>query len=125
MYLLIDECCGKTLVAVAETLGHAAQRTRDVAALRAGAADRTIFDFARRHGAILVTINVADYVSLASRGRAHPGVILMPSVIGPKLGRLFRAVLPIAEEGVRDQSNMFVEIDENRRVISFQLPEKS
>jgi hypothetical protein len=101
MYLLIDECCGKTLVAVAETLGHAAQRTRDVAALRAGAADRT------------------------SRGRDHPGIILMPSVIGPKLGRLFRAVLPIAEDVFRDQPNMFVEIDENRRVRSFQLPEKS
>jgi hypothetical protein len=33
MYLLLDECCAKSLVAVAEALGHSAQRTIEVADL--------------------------------------------------------------------------------------------
>ena len=57
MYLLIDECCGKVLVTVAHRRGHTAQRTSHVRALGRGAEDRTIFDFARRQGAVFVTIN--------------------------------------------------------------------
>jgi hypothetical protein len=33
MYLLLDECCGKALVAVAKEAGHLAQRTIEVPAL--------------------------------------------------------------------------------------------
>ena len=122
MYLLIDECCGKGLVAVAHRLGHTAQRSREVAALGRGADDRTIFEFARGNGAVFVTINRTDYMALAAYGRDHPGVIVLPSVVGRELARLFRRVLPVAEAVFRDGTNMFVEIDARGRVASFQLP---
>jgi predicted nuclease of predicted toxin-antitoxin system len=122
MYLLIDECCGKSLVGVAEALGHTAQRTKEVAALGAAATDAAIFEFARRNGAILVTINMSDYVDLAFYGGHHPGVILLPSVIGRQLSRLFRVVLPVAERLMQQDRNTFVQIDANRRVTSFRLP---
>jgi len=79
-----------------------------VAALGRGAEDRTIFDFARRHGAIFVTINRTDFVSLASYGRSHPGVIVLPSTLDKEVARAFRAVLPIAEAVFQSSSNMFV-----------------
>lgn len=122
MYLLIDECCGKALVAVAERLGHTAQRIQDVAALGRGCDDRIIFEFARKHGAVLVTIDRSDYASLANHGRNHPGVILLPSALGKDLARLFRSVLPVAERVFARERNTFVEIDARRRITSFRLP---
>jgi predicted nuclease of predicted toxin-antitoxin system len=122
MYLLIDECCGKALVAVAHRLGHTAQRSRDVAALGSGADDRTIFEFARRNEAVFVTINRTDYVALAAYGRNHPGVIVLPSVAGRELARLFRIVVPVAETVFHSGGNMFVEIDARRRITSYRLP---
>src|SRR6266852_7400608 len=109
MYLLIDECCSKSLVTVAEALGHTAQRIQDVSALGAGSADRTIFDFARTRGPVFVTINRTDFVAIASYA-AHPGVIVLPSVRGREIARLFKAVLPTAEELLRSEPNTFVEI---------------
>jgi predicted nuclease of predicted toxin-antitoxin system len=122
MYLLIDECCGKALVGVAHRLGHTAQRTREVAVLGGGADDRTIFDFARRNEAVFVTINRTDYVALAGHGRPHPGVIILPSVAGRELARLYRCVLPVAERVFARSENMFVEIDRRGRITSFRLP---
>jgi predicted nuclease of predicted toxin-antitoxin system len=122
MYLLIDECCGKALVSVAHRLGHTAQRTHEVAALGRGADDRTIFDFARRYGAAFVTINRTDYVALAKYGPPHPGVIVLPSVLGRDLARLFRRVLPVAERVFASSENMFVEIDVRGGITSFRLP---
>ena len=52
---------------------------------------KPIFEFARRHGAVLVTINRADFADLAGLGRDHPGVIILPSVVGQELATLFRA----------------------------------
>jgi predicted nuclease of predicted toxin-antitoxin system len=75
MYLLIDECCGKALVSISHRLGHTAQRTREIGELGSGADDRRIFEFARRNGAVFVTINRTDYVALAAYGRPHPGAI--------------------------------------------------
>jgi predicted nuclease of predicted toxin-antitoxin system len=122
MYLLIDECCGKALVTVAQRLGHTAQRTSNVRALGRGAEDHTIFDFARRHEAVFVTINRTDYVALAAYGAAHPGVILLPSVAGRELARLFRTILPAAQRVIESRENMFVEIDVHARITSFRLP---
>jgi predicted nuclease of predicted toxin-antitoxin system len=122
MYLLIDECCGKALVTVAHRLGHTAQRTSNVRVLGRGAEDRTIFAFARRQGAVFVTINRTDYVALAAYGPPHPGVILLPSVAGRELARLFRIVLPVAERVIESGENMFVEIDARAGVTSFRLP---
>ena len=121
MYLLIDECCGKSLVTAAESLGHTAQRTRDVATLGPGAADRDIFAFARANGAVFV--NRGDFLDLARHGRdPHPGVIVLPSVRGHELARLFRTVLPVAERIMAKTSSMFVEIEPRGRVSSFLLP---
>jgi predicted nuclease of predicted toxin-antitoxin system len=80
MYLLIDECCGEALVSISHRLGHTAQRTREIGELGSGADDRRIFEFARRNGAVFVTINRTDYVTLAAYGRPHPGVIILPPV---------------------------------------------
>jgi predicted nuclease of predicted toxin-antitoxin system len=122
MYLLIDECCGKALVSIAHRLGHTAQRTRQVAVLGQGADDSAIFAFAREYGAVFVTINRTDYVALAAYGPPHAGVIVLPSVAGRELARLFRRVLPVAERVIAGSENMFVEIDVRGRITSFRLP---
>jgi predicted nuclease of predicted toxin-antitoxin system len=122
MYLLIDECCGKALVTVAENLGHTGQRTRDVVELGSGADDQSIFAFARAHGAVFVTINRTDFMDLAAYGWDHAGVVVLPSVLGRDLARLFRTVLPVAEAVFASRPNMFVEIAETGRITSFQLP---
>jgi predicted nuclease of predicted toxin-antitoxin system len=122
MYLLIDECCGKALLSVAHRLGHTAQRTREVGELGHGADDRRIFEFARHNEAVFVTINRTDYVALAAYGLPHPGVIILPSVAGRELARLFRRVLPVAERVFESGANMFVEIDVRERITSFRLP---
>lgn len=122
MYLLIDECCGKGLVSVAESLGHTAQRTREIGALGPGAPDRDIFAFARASGAVFVTINRADFADLARYGpEPHPGVIVLPSALGQELARLFRAVLPVAERAVTATAGLFVEIDRRGRITTYRL----
>ena|ERR1043166_8720840 len=108
MYLLIDECCGKALVSISHRLGHTAQRTREIGELGSGADDRRI--------------NRTDYVALAAYGRPHPGVIILPSVAGRELARLFRRVLPVAERVFGSGESMFVEIDARERITSFRLP---
>ena len=66
MYLLIDECCGKRLVTIVESLGHTAQRTQHIPLLGSGADDRTIFEYARMSGANLVT---DMFVEIGANGR--------------------------------------------------------
>lgn len=122
MYLLIDECCSKALVQVAEKLGHTAQRTVEVRELGSAAADKEIHAFARRHDAIVVTENAADFIKLAGAGKGHAGMILMPSVFGKQAAALFKAVLPVAEQVFAHKPNMFVEIDETGKITSFELP---
>jgi hypothetical protein len=70
----------------------------------------------------LVTINRTDYVDLAAYGPPHPGVIILPSVAGRALARLFRRVLPVAERVIETGENMFVEIDRRGDITSFRLP---
>ena len=122
MYLLLDECCGKALVQVAEDAGHTAQRTVEVAVLGRGAPDNDIFDFARRQGAVLVTVNRGDFISLANLGRQHPGVILIPSLPAAKLKPLFQAVMSAAELIFAQGPNQFIEVDAHGVVTSFTLP---
>lgn len=119
MYLLIDECCGKALVRVAEDLGHTAQRTRDIAELGQGAADWEIFRFARKAGAILVTANCRDFEALASHEAPHPGMIFVPPILGGELARLFRIAVPIAETIFDGSENQVVEVQESGRIFSF------
>jgi predicted nuclease of predicted toxin-antitoxin system len=122
MYLLLDECCGKSLVQVAEDVGHTAQRTVEVAVLGRGAPDNDIFDFARRKGAVLVTVNRGDFISLARLGREHPGVILIPSLPAAKLRPLFLAVVSAAAAICAQGPNQFVEVDADGVITSFTLP---
>jgi predicted nuclease of predicted toxin-antitoxin system len=110
MYLLIDECCSPGLLTVAVKAGHAAQLTREVAELGPAADDDAIFAFARRHEAVLVTVNAYDFRDLA-RYRDHAGVIIVPSIREPRQSRLFRAVLPVAVGVFGSARSRFVEID--------------
>jgi hypothetical protein len=48
--------------------------------------------------------------------------LLIDECCGRELARLFRRVVPVAEEVFRDGINMFVEIDTRGRVTSFRLP---
>lgn len=121
MYLLIDECCSDGLRTVAEKLGHVAQLTKQVAELGRGQGDAMLFDFARAHGAVLVTVNAVDFLDLA-RYRDHSGVILVPSVREPRQSRLFRRVLPVAERLLAASPGMFVAIDAQGIIHSFRLP---
>lgn len=94
MYLIIDECCGKKLREVAANLGHAAQRSIEIEQLGRGAADADIFAFAVVNRAVVVTINQGDFLALAKQSSARPGLILLPSLPGSELAKLFRATLP-------------------------------
>ena len=121
MFLLIDECCGKSLVVVAQQFGHSAQRSIEVQALGRGASDAEIVEFARRHGAVIVTNNSADFLAAAA-GIDHPGMILLPNVVGKTAARLFRHVLPIAGRIVAERRGAFVSVDEQGEVETFILP---
>lgn len=80
MFLLLDECCAKSLIRVAEQEGHTAQRTTDVGELGPAATDHDIFLFARRSGAVLVTINAGDFLRLSKPHSDHCGLLLLPSL---------------------------------------------
>ena len=121
MYLLIDECCSDGLRTVAEKLGHTVQLTREIAALGRGQGDSVIFDFAREHRAVVVTVNAADFRDLA-RYREHPGIILVPSVREPEQSRLFRHLLATAEHLLAPGSSTFIEVDAKGVIRSFRLP---
>jgi len=94
MYLIIDECCGKKLVSVAEDHGHVAQRSIEIAELGQGASDADIFLFAVANGAIVLTINQGDFLALAKQFNSRPGLVLLPSLRGAELAKLFKSVLP-------------------------------
>jgi predicted nuclease of predicted toxin-antitoxin system len=111
MFLLIDECCGKGLVSVAEAAGHVAQRTIEVAQLGRGASDADIFGFAAAHGAVVVTINQGDFVNLSGRAARGAGLILMPNARGTELARIFRAGLPAAAMILAARPTTMVSID--------------
>lgn len=93
MFLLIDECCAKALSAVADSLGHAAQRTVEVPELGHAASDQDIFAFATGAGGVVVTVNQADFIRLADRYTPSCGLILIPAVRGADQVRLFRSAL--------------------------------
>lgn len=93
MYLLLDECCPKALVGIAEDLGHSAQRTIEVEALGRQASDPDIFSFACAVGAVIVTVNRGDFLNLATHRPDHPGLILLPSTPPSTTGRLSRALI--------------------------------
>ena len=120
MYLLVDECCADGLLTVARKAGHAAQLTKEVGELGGGTEDEAIFAFARLHGAVLVTVNAADFRDLA-RHRDHAGVILVPSVREPGQSRLFRTVLPVTATVFAAARNRLVEIDGAGRISEFTL----
>lgn len=124
MYLLFDECCGKALVKLAAAAGHSAQRTVEVAVLGRQAPDRDIFDFARRVGAVFVTVNRGDFIALAAAGREHPGVILIPSLPHAELRPLFEAVMAQAAPLIAATPSLFVEVDAAGIVTSFRLPSR-
>jgi predicted nuclease of predicted toxin-antitoxin system len=121
MYLLLDECCGKALVRFAEALGHTAQRSVDVAALGRGATDDEVFAFARQGGAVVVTVNRADFIEIAA-GSSHPGVLLIPSLPNRKLRPLFELLLKTAEPLLQHQPDLFVEVSADGSVFSFTIP---
>jgi predicted nuclease of predicted toxin-antitoxin system len=122
MYLLLDECCGKALVGIAERAGHTAQRTVEVAVLGRQAPDLEIFEFARQVGAVFVTVNRGDFIALAGHGRRHPGVILIPSLPTAELRPFFEAALRAAEPLIAATPNLFVEVDAGGTISSFRLP---
>jgi hypothetical protein len=69
-----------------------------------------------------VTENAIDFRRLAGSGKGHHGMILLPSVIGRKAAYLFGCVIPIAEKVFATSKNMFVEIDEDAKITTFQIP---
>lgn len=101
MYLLLDECCPKSLVAVAESCGHTAQRTIEIGDLGRQATDAAIFAFACEAGGVVVTVNAGDFLALAARVPDHPGLILLPSRPPAETGSLFRRALPSTEAALR------------------------
>ena len=101
MYLLLDECCPKSLIGIADGVGHTAQRTLAIAELGRQATDAAIFAFACEARAIVVTVNAGDFLALAARVPDHPGLILLPSLPPGETGQLFRKVLRAADEALR------------------------
>ncbi|MGC2201718.1 MAG: DUF5615 family PIN-like protein [Stellaceae bacterium] len=110
MYLLVDECCGKSLVAVAQREGHVAQRSIEIGELGRGASDANIFAFARANGAVIVTINQGDFIDLAARASDRPGIILLPPARGLVLAKLFGTALRAAAVVFEAHPNALVQI---------------
>lgn len=121
MYLLIDECCGKALVAVAHSEGHVAQRSVEVAELGRGAADADIFAFALANHAVIVTINQGDFVDLAARTSDRPGIILLPSTRGSVLAKMFGMALRCAAVLFETHPNAVVRVGATGEVISVKV----
>ena len=119
MYLLLDECCGKALGRLAESLGHTAQRSVDVQVLGRGASDAQLFDFASKAGAVLVTVNRADFIALAATSGSHPGVLLIPSLPSAELRPHFEKLLKTAEPLLAATPGLCVEVEENGAITSF------
>ena len=92
MYLLVDECCAKSLVQCCEDLGHVAQRSIHVQGLGVGASDSAIFTFVLENKAILITENITDFMALG-RGQPHAGMIFLPSVRPTAQRRLLREII--------------------------------
>ncbi|MCJ2053637.1 DUF5615 family PIN-like protein [Methylobacterium sp. J-070] len=115
MYLLLDECCPKSLLAVAEARGHTAQRTLEIAGLGRQASDDAIFAFACQVGGIIVTVNAGDFLRLAKRVPEHPGLILLPSVPPTATASLFRRAVLAADEALRAPGSV-IRIDPAGRI---------
>lgn len=122
MYLLLDENCGRALAALADRLGHTAQRSIQTVELGRSASDRTIFDYACRNGARIVTINHRDFLNLAATSSGHHGLLLIPSIAFPDLRPLFTALLRAAEPLMEVQRNLVVEIAVDGAISSFRSP---
>lgn len=110
MYFLIDECCAKGLVTVARRAGHTAQLITEVGALGAAADDSSVFQFARRSGAVLVTVNAGDFRRLAARTR-YPGIVVLPALREQGQSRLFRRGLPLIVLALSQDPGHFIDID--------------
>lgn len=115
MYLLLDECCPKSLIGIANDGGHTAQRTLEIAGLGRQATDAAIFSFARMVGGIVVTVNAGDFLALAAQVPDHPGLILLPSLPPAETGRLFRQALSAADRAFRTPGGV-VRVDAAGRV---------
>lgn len=115
MYLLLDECCPRSLVGVASDLGHTAQRTLEIAGLGRQATDAAIFAFACAVRGTVVTVNAGDFLALAARVPNHPGLILLPSRTPAETGRLFRQALAAADSALRAPGSV-VRIDAVGRI---------
>ena len=115
MYLLLDECCPKSLVGIADGHGHTAQRTLAIAALGRQATDAAIFAFAREVRAVVVTVNAGDFLALAARAPDHPGLILLPSLPPGETGLLFKKAIRAADEALREPGGV-IRIDTAGRI---------
>ena len=98
--------------------GHVAQRTVEVAELGRGATDAAIFDFARKHGAVVVTINQGDFIALATNVPDPPSIILLPAARGPELCKLLRIILRAAGSFVVEDARFALRIALNGTISS-------
>ena len=80
--LLLDEMLSGTIARQLRDRGHDARSIVESAGL-AGCTDAEVLELATREERIVVTLNVADFVSLdrdwAAQGRMHYGIILVSS----------------------------------------------
>jgi len=92
-----------------------AQLTREVRVLGPASDDSSIFEFARRSGAILVTANASDFRTLAARAR-HGGIVSLPALREPGQSKLFRRALPLIVRILSQTPDLFIEISASERV---------
>ncbi len=80
--LLLDEMLSGTIARQLRDRGHDARSIVESAG-QAGCSDSEVLELATREECIVVTLNVADFVSLdrdwAAQGRMHYGIILVSS----------------------------------------------
>ena len=75
MNLLIDENLSPRLVRWACARGYPAEAAAHVGL--SGARDQSVFAYAYRRSQVVVTVNVGDFMALASGMEVHPGVIAL------------------------------------------------
>jgi predicted nuclease of predicted toxin-antitoxin system len=127
--LWFDEDLSPTLVTVAHAHGIEATCNRDRGLL--GSTDRDLRRVVQAEGFVLVTDNGSDFRPMYRREAIHPGLILMPGVVGR--GRqqhllggvidwIVRAAQAASESAEDYMLNRLVEIDEFGACAAQELP---
>ena len=123
MNLLIDENLSPRLARWACEQGYPAEAAAHVGL--SGAADQTVFAYAYRRNQVVVTVNVSDFMTLASAMELHPGVIALreAELTAQRQWLRLQTALNFAEVNCHgDLLNRVLEVSRNTKLLLHTIP---